>query len=268
MISQNKITEISKREDIGWEAVEKDYFLTLLLEGIANIPELRENFVFKGGTALGKIYFQHYRYSEDLDFTLKKEMDGKEMHELLEAAVAYLKKTHNADLRIRDFDSKKWFTDVKIQFVGLRGNRNTIAMDVSGDEIIVEKAVEKRVMNPYYESTFSVQVYTLEEIMAEKLRGILERTKVRDYYDIWYLLKHARVELDIKKVVGIFHEKVMERKNLKFKGKGQFLEERKFSEAEAYYQRQVGEQLKNPPSFKGIKEDLKAALAAIDFERK
>lgn len=268
MILQNRITEISKREDIGWEVVEKDYFLTLLLEGIANTPELHENFVFKGGTALRKIYFRQYRYSEDLDFTLKNEMSGEGMRESLEAVLVYLKKMHNAEFRIRDFDNKKWFTDIKIQFVGLRGNKNTIAVDVSGDEIIADKPAEKRVMNPYYGSAFSVKVYTLGEIMAEKLRGILERTKVRDYYDMWYLLKHARAELDMKRVVETFHDKVRERKNLKFTGKEQFFEERKFAEAEAYYKRQVGEQLKNPPLFKEIKNDLRVALTAIDFEQK
>ena len=62
MISSNVITDVSKKEQIGWHIIEKDYFLTLLLDGIAQ-STLRSHLVFKGGTALRKIYFKHYRYS-------------------------------------------------------------------------------------------------------------------------------------------------------------------------------------------------------------
>lgn len=49
--------------------IEKDYALSYLLAGVAATPELSETLVFKGGTALRKIYFGDYRFSEDLDFS-------------------------------------------------------------------------------------------------------------------------------------------------------------------------------------------------------
>jgi len=50
--------------------VEKDYVLGWLLAGIYNHAALKDNWVFKGGTCLKKCYFETYRFSEDLDFTL------------------------------------------------------------------------------------------------------------------------------------------------------------------------------------------------------
>jgi hypothetical protein len=50
--------------------VEKDYVLGWLLAGIFGQPALAGNWVFKGGTCLKKCYFETYRFSEDLDFTL------------------------------------------------------------------------------------------------------------------------------------------------------------------------------------------------------
>ena len=38
MIAPNTISEISKTEGVGWAIVEKDYFLTLLLDSVANTP--------------------------------------------------------------------------------------------------------------------------------------------------------------------------------------------------------------------------------------
>ena len=51
--------------------VEKDYALGWFLAGIAAHPEIGPSWVFKGGTCLKKCYFETYRFSEDLDFTLK-----------------------------------------------------------------------------------------------------------------------------------------------------------------------------------------------------
>src|SRR5712691_1947317 len=51
--------------------VEKDYVLGWLLAGIFNHPALIDKWVFKGGTCLKKCYFETYRFSEDLDFTLR-----------------------------------------------------------------------------------------------------------------------------------------------------------------------------------------------------
>ena len=44
-----------------------------MLAGIFNHPALSEHWVFKGGTCLKKCYFETYRFSEDLDFTLTDE---------------------------------------------------------------------------------------------------------------------------------------------------------------------------------------------------
>jgi len=53
--------------------IEKDYVIGWVLNGISNNEYLRERLIFKGGTALRKIYFHDYRLSEDLDFTFNGE---------------------------------------------------------------------------------------------------------------------------------------------------------------------------------------------------
>jgi predicted nucleotidyltransferase component of viral defense system len=50
--------------------IEKDYVLGWLLAGISNHPALNTDWVFKGGTCLKKCFFETYRFSEDLDFTI------------------------------------------------------------------------------------------------------------------------------------------------------------------------------------------------------
>jgi Luciferase-like monooxygenase/Nucleotidyl transferase AbiEii toxin, Type IV TA system len=52
--------------------VEKDYVLGWLLAGIAKHP-VTTHWAFKGGTCLRKCWFETYRFSEDLDFTVPAE---------------------------------------------------------------------------------------------------------------------------------------------------------------------------------------------------
>lgn len=262
MIPANVITEVSGKENVGWAIVEKDYFITLLLEGIANNPFLRANLVFKGGTALRRIYFKRYRYSEDLDFSLRKPMTENEIKDSLELVFEYLKKEHNADFRIRNFYGRNWFCDVKIQFVGLKGKKNTIALDLMKDEIVVDDVKEKKVLNPYYEKSFSIPVYLMEEILAEKLRSFLQRTRVRDYYDSWYLLTQAKEQIDIKKVKEIFTQKVKYKK-ISFHDKSRLLNPQKVEEAKAYYHSQLSNQLEKLPPFDKVADDLKKAIADL-----
>ena len=63
---QNKAREIGVRD----QQIEKDYILSWILEGIAQHEQISTAIVFKGGTVLKKVYFEDYRFSEDLDFTL------------------------------------------------------------------------------------------------------------------------------------------------------------------------------------------------------
>ncbi len=71
MIDKREILETASALRLLPHVVEKDYVLGWLLAGINAHPALATSWVFKGGTCLKKCYFETYRFSEDLDFTLR-----------------------------------------------------------------------------------------------------------------------------------------------------------------------------------------------------
>ena len=73
MIDKREILEAASSFSLLPNVVEKDYVLGWILAGINAHEELAESWVFKGGTCLKKCYFETYRFSEDLDFTLRDE---------------------------------------------------------------------------------------------------------------------------------------------------------------------------------------------------
>lgn len=70
MIDRGEILAVATDLGLAAEIVEKDYVLGWLLKGIYAHEELAPAWTFKGGTCLKKCYFETYRFSEDLDFTL------------------------------------------------------------------------------------------------------------------------------------------------------------------------------------------------------
>ena len=70
MIDRSEIIEFSREFGLRANVIEKDYVLGWVLAGIFNHPDVGSSWVFKGGTCLKKCFFETYRFSEDLDFTL------------------------------------------------------------------------------------------------------------------------------------------------------------------------------------------------------
>mgnify|MGYP000975988095 CR=1 FL=1 len=73
MIKPGEIQNKARSAGVRDQQIEKDYILSWLLKGISQNKLLSGVLVFKGGTCLKKFYFEDYRFSEDLDFTLADE---------------------------------------------------------------------------------------------------------------------------------------------------------------------------------------------------
>jgi len=70
MIPHAEVLALRGEWNLRADIIEKDYVLGWMLNSIATDSDLSETWVFKGGTCLRKCFFETYRLSEDLDFTI------------------------------------------------------------------------------------------------------------------------------------------------------------------------------------------------------
>jgi predicted nucleotidyltransferase component of viral defense system len=89
MIPKAEVLAISEESGLLATTIEKDYALGWALFGISQHPVLG-NWIFKGGTCLKKCYFDTYRFSEDLDFTLPEDMSVDSIRNGLVAVAAWV----------------------------------------------------------------------------------------------------------------------------------------------------------------------------------
>ncbi len=221
MINKQDIIDEAKKHKLPANTIEKDYVLNWLLAGISEAKPLQNGWVFKGGTCLKKCYFESYRFSEDLDFTISNLDDRSPdylktvfvdiadwVYEQIglafpEDGISFeLYKNPRGELSIQG----------KLAYIGpmqRRGNNPTLKMDLSWDEIVVEPPVKKPIFHPYNDDDFDyqVQTYCIEEIFAEKLRAFVERMRPRDLYDIIHLFDDPRWSPDRKKLMSALEKK-------------------------------------------------------------
>lgn len=207
MIDKRELLDMAERLGLGPHIVEKDYALGWVLAGISQHPALADTWVFKGGTCLKKCYFETYRFSEDLDFTLtdpshiNADFLSATFAEIAEWVYEAAGLELPADLQRFDvYENPRGNLSCqgRLSYRGPLAPRSgglpRIKLDLTADERLVLAPVRVPIYHPYSDAPadgISVFAYAYEETFAEKTRALAERTRPRDLYDVINLFRNG-----------------------------------------------------------------------------
>ena len=203
MIDEHDLMELSgKFRDI--RQLERDYLLILLLHEIYYV--FTNDLIFKGGTAL-KYFFNLNRFSEDLDFTFtgKRGTSGRKyLNEKMDVALSHFNVQYQIVERERrgnkvgnDTIGINYEIRIKGPLNQRIGHLQNINIDISLRDDVIRKPELKYLLPVYPDiTTFSLPVMNVEEILSEKIAAMIERDKMRDIYDVYYLLTIKNVKYD------------------------------------------------------------------------
>lgn len=190
VISRIELVRRAGADGVTAATVERDYVLAAVLVGLSQDSKA-EAMAFKGGTALRACYYQDYRYSADLDFSLIGGMTVEAGLDVVREAIGLMRADAGLSEAALDVDGPAPL----IRYRGPLGPPTSIKVDLQENEL-VENAARLPLL-PRYEDIpegATVMGYTEEEIGAEKLRCILQRKHCRDPYDLHYLLTNKRID--------------------------------------------------------------------------
>ncbi|MEA3313328.1 MAG: nucleotidyl transferase AbiEii/AbiGii toxin family protein [Caldisericota bacterium] len=185
MINKNDLIKIARLYEMRPWQQEKHYIQSLILVAIGKEPV-----VLKGGTYLW--FFNNLpRFSEDLDFTASGRL-SKNLPEMVSESLEFFG-VDNALKIISDNEKTLSFR------VSAKGPLNTLDIDLCYVYIEInrrEKIILKPVsiltkIEPYGLPIKVLSGMHLSEVAAEKIRAILTRSKARDVYDLWFLIKEG-----------------------------------------------------------------------------
>ena len=210
----DRVREWRLRDDV----VEKDYVIGWVLWGIGTDPQLSSGWAFKGGTCLKKCYLETYRFSEDLDFTVLPGgvIDPGDLAPVLKATLDRVYAESGIDfserepsVRLRPDGSS---VEGRIYYRGPRAAPvvASLKLDLTAQEKVVRPTVLREI-NHQYPDTLpapgTVRCYGFEEVFAEKMRAMCQRSRPRDLYDIINLFRRVDFLPHSDLVRSVYEEK-------------------------------------------------------------
>lgn len=182
--------------------VEQDLIISRALVEIFNHDLLGAKLRFRGGTALNKIIFpKPLRYSEDIDLVRTSAGPiGPILDALRDALEPWLGKGSFAPSRVAPkLRFRVPAEDDPEARIRLKIEINIAETEAFDPPVSIPYAVE----NPWFKGNTNIASFSSEELLATKLRALLQRDKGRDLFDLDHALA-ALPGLDIDRVVALF----------------------------------------------------------------
>lgn len=206
MVDRREIIDAATKFGLNPHVVEKDLVLGWVLAGIYAHKDLQESWIFKGGTCLKKCYFETYRFSEDLDFTLTDSghIDEQFLRRSFAEIGEWVYETTGIEIPADKQDFEIYANprgnpscQGKLSYAGPVSPRSggwpRLKLDLTTDERVVLPPVRVSIFHPYSDAPAGgiyVLSYAYEEAFGEKVRALAERARPRDLYDVINLYRN------------------------------------------------------------------------------
>lgn len=204
MISRAYITEW--RLNAPWQfdsQVEQDLILSRIIVSIFSNDLLFKHLIFRGGTALYKLYLiPSVRYSEDIDLVQKEAMPigilMTEIRKIINPILGEPQWTQNkgkvtfrykAESEIHPIETLKFKIEINTR-----------------EHFYVYKIKEKEfnINSRWFSGKCKIPIYSLEELLGAKMRALYQRKKGRNLFDLWYGLTKGKAHPE--KIIKSFKE--------------------------------------------------------------
>jgi predicted nucleotidyltransferase component of viral defense system len=193
----------AKAEEFGLHAanVERDYLFGWLLAGIYGNSNLKDALVLKGGNCFRKGYFSHTRFSNDLDFSSTSNVDDSLLQAELNGVCDFVEqntgiifeKDRNFVREKANSDKERRISEARLYFKDFYGNPHTttisVHLDITQYDRIYLPVQQRFLIHPYSDAqqcSATITCHKLEELLAAKLKCLLQRRHSFDLYDYVY----------------------------------------------------------------------------------
>lgn len=184
------------RKNAQWQTlaqIEQDLVISRALVDLYNEPHVSETLIFRGGTALNKLFIKPpSRYSEDIDFVQKNSNPiGQTIDVIRELFKPWL---GDPKWKITERSAKLIY---KYEAINKMPAKLKIEINTTEHfQVLPLKTVPFTVESDWFNGATNIITYELDELMATKLRALYQRRKGRDLFDLWFVNQKGLVNLD------------------------------------------------------------------------
>lgn len=228
MISKSEIETKAQEFEIHPSNVERDYVFGWLIAGIFIASDLKENIFLKGGNALRKGYFANTRFSSDLDFGISGDISQQALLDQInkvcefiepKAGIIFVKEKNQVEEKFSATDAPipgLRVHEARIYFKDFYGGSDHIVLRISMDVTRFDKVIlpiqTVDLIHPYSDAEIvncKIRCMKLEEIIATKLKCLLQRQHAPDLFDYVYSIKLLGGNLDKNEITQTLVQKTI-----------------------------------------------------------
>lgn len=209
---KDKVRNISKGDNDVAKALIRTFMMECFLERVS-LSKYRNNFILKGGMLVASIVGVDMRATMDIDTTVKALPLNENDAERIISEICAIPVEDGVNFSITSVTNI--MTD--FEYPGIRmmleakldRMRQSIKLDISTDDVITPSAVEYEYKLMFEERTISLFTYNTETLLAEKVQTLFARgianTRMRDFYDIYGIVKMNAEKIDKDVFIKAFH---------------------------------------------------------------
>jgi len=218
MITTSELHRIANTQGLRFDQAEKDYVILGALSAIVAVSDEHTGWVFKGGTCLRHCYYPGYRFSEDIDFScIPVRARLASATALLSRAARAFEDASGLSVALKEAKASEAEGQVEILLEYSRGGGRlrglpTLRFHLTFDEPLLRLPVKREIRPPYADlPPFTIAAYSMVEIVAEKMRALLQQQekwpRPRDLYDLWFVLCHRGEKFPKEELLDLFSRK-------------------------------------------------------------
>ncbi|MCI8693900.1 MAG: nucleotidyl transferase AbiEii/AbiGii toxin family protein [Lachnospiraceae bacterium] len=200
---KDKVRNISKGDNDIAKVLIRNFVMERFLERVS-VSDYRNHFILKGGLLVASIIGIDMRATMDIDTTVKSLPLNVDDAQRIVSEICAIPLEDDVTFRITsvsDIMTDFEYPGVRIMLeAALERMRQVIKIDISTDDVITPSAVEYEYKLMFEDRTIPLLTYNVETLLAEKIQTILARgianTRLRDYYDVYEVMKICAARVD------------------------------------------------------------------------
>ena len=206
----DKSRNIAIKNNITTNEVLQNYMFERVLERIS-ISKYKNNFILKGGLLLSSIMGIDTRTTIDIDTCIKGlDLTDEQMYKVLQE-ILNIDVEDGVEFKIKNSEPIKEDDDyggIKYNLLAIFENiRVNLSIDIATEDVITPKEIEYEYKMIFEDRSLNIMTYNIETIIAEKFQTVISRnvlnSRMKDYYDLYYLLTYKEFSKDTLKTAII-----------------------------------------------------------------
>jgi len=272
---------VARDQRVSLAVIQQDYAVSFLLAGMAQTPGLGEKIALKGGSALKKLCYRDYRFTDELDFSTLTPgalPDGDAlMQTAAQAMTALLKSRGEFEVWVEPLPANQPEAGqpvvylVRVRFPDERLALCRLRVEITVKEPRLLPVQSHPILHEYSEPfAASMQGAALAEIAAEKLCTLLQSQEdadkaglgasriCQDYYDLWFMLGREK----LSGVPGLVAQKCAAR-GMAFSSPEAFVSPGLYKTARHEWNQQLTPFLYRPPLAERVLQDTRSMIVDL-----